>query len=157
MHRDSARAVEETDAASLLAVAGNVALPLKRRKVIRRCFWALPSKLVANLPAGWRTRSGVETLFNKANDCDLDFCERMRHLYMRIVHKSRSGSRYIFRLSVHEPFIALHFYRGVHEYLKSWTTSGRRPLPRKSGLRMKRNSVWNFTGSLNSSLLTVPA
>ena len=48
------------------------------------------------------------------------------------------------------------FHSGVSLYLKSCTTSGSRPLPSRSGLRMKRNSIENFTGSRNSILLSVP-
>ena len=48
------------------------------------------------------------------------------------------------------------FHSGVSLYLKSCTTSGSRPLPSRSGFRMNRNSMVNFTGSRNSILLSVP-
>jgi hypothetical protein len=44
-------------------------------------------------------------------------------------------------------------YSAFSEYLKSCTTSGRRPLPSRLRFRTNRNSIWNLTGSRNSILL----
>ena len=88
----------------------------------------------------------IARLAGDGNVVDDKFIERLLHDLARV--ERRTGHE--------QSECERAFHSGVSLYLKSCTTSGSRPLPSRSGLRMKRNSIENFTGSRNSILLSVP-